>query len=95
MPCALTLFRKVPLKQSREKTTVNGLPPLNEFLPHHQQIVVSARQDNSASTEETSASSGMCQCRCTCGGERTSTTSYKLVFCGYGFIQLFKVTVLY
>jgi len=43
---------------------------LNEFLPHHQQIVASARQDNSASTEETSASSGMCQCRCTCGAGR-------------------------
>lgn len=66
---AFLTFRQVPLNHSTEKATVNGLPPLNGFLSsQHQQIAIHARQDNSASTEETSASSGMCQCRCTCGG---------------------------
>lgn len=64
-----SFFRQVPVNQGREKAPVNGHSPLHGFLPHHQQIILSGKQDNSASTEETSASSGMCQCRCTCGGQ--------------------------
>lgn len=65
LPCTwLTFFRQAPVNQSKGKAHVNGFLPTN-----HQQIAVSGRQDNSGSTDETSASSGVCQCRCTCGGQ--------------------------
>ncbi|PFX32120.1 Immunoglobulin superfamily DCC subclass member 4 [Stylophora pistillata] len=55
------------LQKSEKKANVKTLPPMNVSLPSHKQMALSSKQDNSGSTEETSASSGFCQCRCTCG----------------------------
>lgn len=85
-----TFFRQVPINQSKEKAPVNGLPCLNGLLPNHQQIVAAGKVDNSASTEETSASSGMCRCRCTCGGQYhcSSQSDPRYLF---GFGQVFNI----
>lgn len=62
--------RHYATQKGEKKTNVKALPPMNGYLSSQKQIVVSSIQDNSASTEETSASSGLCQCRCTCGAGR-------------------------
>ena len=75
-------LRHYATQKGEKKTNVKALPPMNGYLSSQKQIVVSSIQDNSASTEETSASSGFCQCRCTCGGWWRSIYSNFAVFTG-------------